>query len=136
MRAVQVERGPMSDFVLPITRYAVSGDLNIAYQTIGDGPTDIILVPGLLSHVEFQHELPGYTSFLRRISKFARIVTFDKRGQGLSDRFSGTPSLEQRIDDVRAMDDIGSRQAVRHERNDRGAHEDLGDRRDDQAGRT
>ena len=103
----------MSDFVLPITRYAVSGDLNIAYQAMGDGPIDIIMVPGLFSHVEFQHELPGYTSFLRRLSKFARVVTFDKRGQGLSDRFSGTPSLEQRIDDVRAiMDDIGSRRAV------------------------
>src|SRR6266481_59431 len=80
---------------------------------MGDGPIDIVLVPGLISHVEFLHELPGYTDFLRRLSKFARVVTFDKRGQGLSDRFYGTPSLEQRIDDVRAiMDDIGSRQAV------------------------
>jgi class 3 adenylate cyclase len=103
----------MSDFVLPTTRYAASGDVNIAYQIIGDAPLDIVLVPGLLSHVEFLHELPGYTSFLRRLSKFARVVTFDKRGQGLSDRFSGTPSLEQRIDDVRAiMDDLGSQHAV------------------------
>jgi class 3 adenylate cyclase len=103
----------MSDFVLPATRYAVSGDINIAYQTMGDGPIDIVMVPGIISHVEFLHEFPGYTAFLRRLSQFARVVTFDKRGQGLSDRFSGTPSLEQRIDDVRAvMDDIGSRQAV------------------------
>lgn len=92
----------MSDFELPVTHYALSGDVNIAYQTLGDGPTDIILVPGLMSHIEFQHEAPGYTAFLRRLSTFARIVTFDKRGQGLSDRISGPPSLEQRMDDVRA----------------------------------
>jgi pimeloyl-ACP methyl ester carboxylesterase len=104
----------MSDFILPATRYvAVSGDVNIAYQTMGDGPIDIIIVPGIVSHVEFLHELAGYTAFLRRLAKFARVVTFDKRGQGLSDRISGSPSLEQRIDDVRAiMDDIGSGQAV------------------------
>lgn len=103
----------MSDFVLPETRYAVSGDISIAYQVIGDGPVDIILVPGIASHVEFLHEFPGYTAFLRRLSRFARVITFDKRGQGLSDRMSDAPSLEQRIDDVRAvMDEIGSRQAV------------------------
>jgi pimeloyl-ACP methyl ester carboxylesterase len=98
---------------LPETRYAVSGDVNIAYQMMGDGPVDLILVPGVVSHVEFQHELPGYTAFLRRLSTFARVVTFDKRGQGLSDRMSGAPSLEQRMDDVRAiMDEIGSRRAA------------------------
>jgi class 3 adenylate cyclase len=98
---------------LPVTRYAVSGDVNIAYQTMGDGPVDIIIVPGVVSHVEFLHEVTGYTAFLRHLSTFARVVTFDKRGQGLSDRISGAPSLEQRMDDVRAiMDDIGSRRAV------------------------
>lgn len=103
----------MTDITLPATRYALSGDVNIAYQTLGEGPIDIITVPGLCSHVEFLHELPGYTSFLRRLGKFARVVTFDKRGQGLSDRISGAPSLEQRMDDVRAiMDEIGSRRAV------------------------
>ena len=81
----------MSDFVLPTTRYAVSGEVNIAYQTMGDGPIDIVLVPGIVSHVEFLHEFPEYTAFLRRLSKFARVVTFDKRGQGLSDRISGAP---------------------------------------------
>ena len=89
----------MSDFVLPTTRYAVSGEVNIAYQTMGDGPIDIVLVPGIVSHVEFLHEFPGYTAYLRRLSKFARVVTFDKRGQGLSDRISGAPSLEERMDD-------------------------------------
>ena len=103
----------MNDFVLPDTRYALSGDASIAYQVMGDGPIDMVLVPGVVSHVEFAHELPGLTAFLRRLSSFARVITFDKRGQGLSDRISGAPSLEQRMDDVRAvMDDVGSRRAV------------------------
>src|SRR5271169_3189153 len=103
----------MSDFVLPETRYALSGDVNIAYQVMGAGPVDIIMVPGVVSHVEFLHEVPGYTAFLRRLSAFARVVTFDKRGQGLSDRISDAPSLEQRMDDVRAvMDAIGSKRAT------------------------
>jgi pimeloyl-ACP methyl ester carboxylesterase len=103
----------MSDFESPNTRYALSGDVNIAFQVMGDGPIDIILVPGIVSHVEFWHEFPEYTGFLRRLTTFARVVTFDKRGQGLSDRISGAPSLEQRVDDVRAiMDDIGSQRAV------------------------
>lgn len=103
----------MTDFALPETRYARNGDINIAYQAMGDGPVDIIAVPGLCSHIEFAHELPGYTTFLRRLAKFARIVTFDKRGQGLSDRISGAPTLEERMDDFRAiMDEIGSRRTV------------------------
>jgi class 3 adenylate cyclase len=103
----------MSEIALPETRYALSGDVNIAYQVMGTGPLDIVMVPGFISHVEFTHELAGYTAFLRRLSTFARVVTFDKRGQGLSDRISGAPSLEQRMDDVRAvMDEIGSQRAV------------------------
>jgi pimeloyl-ACP methyl ester carboxylesterase len=103
----------MTDFALPETRYALSGDVNIAYQVMGDGPVDIILVPGFISHIEFRHELPGYTAFLRHLSSFARVVSFDKRGQGLSDRVSDAPSLEQRMDDVRAiMDAIGSQRAT------------------------
>jgi pimeloyl-ACP methyl ester carboxylesterase len=103
----------MSDFSLPETHYALSGDVNLAYQVMGDGPVDIIMVPGFISHIEFRHELPGYTASLRRLSSFARVVTFDKRGQGLSDRVSDAPSLEQRMDDVRAiMDAIGSRRAT------------------------
>src|SRR5258708_1395036 len=80
---------------------------------MGTGPVDFIIVPGIVSHVEFMHELPGYTAFLRRLSTFARVITFDKRGQGLSDRITGAPSLEQRMDDVRAvMDEVGSPRAV------------------------
>ena len=60
----------MTEFELPITRYALSGDVNIAYQVMGHGPRDIVLVPGSISHIEFLHEIPGYTSFLRRLSSF------------------------------------------------------------------
>src|ERR1700704_4358709 len=103
----------MNDLVLPVTRYALSGDVNIAYQTMGNGPIDMVIVPGGWSHVEFMHEMPGYAEVLRRLSTFGRVVTFDKRGQGLSDRMSGAPSLEQRMDDVRAiMDAIGSHRAI------------------------
>jgi pimeloyl-ACP methyl ester carboxylesterase len=103
----------MSDFQLPETRYAQSGDVSIAYQVMGNGPIDMILVPGLFSHIEFQHEMTGFTAFLRRLASYARVTTFDKRGQGLSDRISGAATMEERMDDVRAiMDAIGSKRAA------------------------
>src|ERR1700686_1616704 len=103
----------MTDFALPQARSAPNGNINIAYQGMGEGPVDIIAVPGLCSHIEFAHECPGFTAFLRRFAKFARIVSFDKRGQGLSDRISGYPTYEERMDDVRAiMDEIGSRPSL------------------------
>lgn len=103
----------MSALDLPETRYARSGGLNLAYQIMGNGPIDLILVPGMIAHLEFLHDLPGYTNFLRRLAAFARVVTFDKSGQGLSDRYLGMPSFEQRIDDIRAiMEAVGSRRAV------------------------
>ena len=77
--ALSEQRGPMSDFELPNTRYALSGDVNIAFQVMGDGPIDIILVPsGIgLSHVEFLYEFAGHIPrFLRRLATFARVVTF------------------------------------------------------------
>ncbi len=95
------------------TRYAKSGDLSVAYQVIGDGPRDLIFVPGIISHVEFFHELPGYTEFLEGLASFARVVVLDKRGNGLSDRVMGASSLEDRMDDIRAvMDAVGSKQAT------------------------
>jgi class 3 adenylate cyclase/pimeloyl-ACP methyl ester carboxylesterase len=98
---------------MPETCYARSGDLSIAYQVFGDGPMDLLFVPGMIAHLEYLHELPGYTSFLQRLSVFARVIVFDKSGQGLSDRFTDTPSFEQRVDDVRAvMDVVGSRRAA------------------------
>jgi pimeloyl-ACP methyl ester carboxylesterase len=77
------------------------------------GPINIIAIPGIISHVEFMHEMPGYTAFLQRLSKFARVTTFDKRGQGLSDKISGAPTLEERMDDVRAVPDaVGAQRAA------------------------
>jgi pimeloyl-ACP methyl ester carboxylesterase len=103
----------MSEVALPETQYTQSGNFNIAYQIMGDAPIDIILVPGIISHIDFQHELPGYTRFLRRLAKFSRVITFDKRGQGLSDRLADVPSIEERIDDVRAiMEAIHSKRAI------------------------
>jgi class 3 adenylate cyclase len=100
-----VKAGSMTSAQLPIpeTRYARSGDVSIAYQVMGEGPINIIMVPGLVSHVEFFHELPGYTDFLRQLAAFARVISFDKRGQGLSDRIAGSPSLDERMDDLDAV---------------------------------
>jgi len=109
---IRLEDKPASTISFPSTRYALSGDVNIAYQIMGDGPVDLILVPGVISHVEYAHELPGYTAALERLARFARVITFDKRGQGLSDKVSESATLEDRIDDVRAvMEAAGSRNA-------------------------
>ena len=99
----------------PETRYAKSGDVNIAYQVLGDGPFDLVLVPGWASHIEHQWEEPSFARFLRRLASFSRLIMFDKRGTGLSDRvsISELPTLEQRMDDVRAvMDAVGSERAA------------------------
>jgi pimeloyl-ACP methyl ester carboxylesterase/class 3 adenylate cyclase len=99
--------------VIPETKYAKSGGLSIAYQVIGSGERDLIYVPGIISHVEFFHELPGYTEFLSGLAAFARVIVFDKRGNGLSDRITGAASLEERMDDIPAiMDAVGSERAV------------------------
>jgi class 3 adenylate cyclase len=91
------------DQALPETKFAHAGEVSIAYQVVGDGPIDLIIVPGIVSHVEFAHELPGYTSLIRRLTSYARVVTFDKRGQGLSDRVPGVPTLDERMDDLQAV---------------------------------
>jgi pimeloyl-ACP methyl ester carboxylesterase len=97
----------------PETRFAQSGDASIAYQVLGQGPLDIIIVPGWVSHVEFAWEDPAYARFLERLASFSRLILFDKRGTGLSDRITGIPTLEQRMDDVRAvMDAVGSQRAA------------------------
>jgi class 3 adenylate cyclase len=101
--------------VQPETRYADSGGLSIAYQEVGDGPRDLVLVPGWLSNVELFWEEPSCAYFLRRLASFSRLILFDKRGTGLSDRVSAAelPTLEQRMDDVRAvMDAVGSKRAA------------------------
>ncbi len=97
----------------PETRYARSGDINIAYQVVGDGPRDLILVPGWVSNVEVFWEEPAVARFLRRLASFSRLILFDKRGTGLSDRLGELPNLETRMDDVRAvMDAVGSERAA------------------------
>jgi pimeloyl-ACP methyl ester carboxylesterase len=99
--------------VQPETRYALSGEVNIAYQVVGDGPFDLIFVPGFVTHVELQWRLPGMGEFIRTLGSFSRLIRFDKRGTGMSDPVSGAPSLETRMDDVRAvMDAVGSRRAA------------------------
>jgi class 3 adenylate cyclase len=97
----------------PDTRYALSGDVNIAYQVTGEGPFDLVFVPGYVTHLELQWAIPGFAPFLERLSSFSRLIRFDKRGTGMSDRVSGAPTLETRMDDVRAvMDAVGSRRAA------------------------
>src|SRR5712672_330827 len=97
----------------PPTHYAKSDGASIAYQVLGDGPLDVILVLGFATHLELQWELPPMARFLERLSSFSRLIIFDKRGTGLSDPVAEVPTLEQRIDDVRAvMDDVGSERAA------------------------
>src|SRR6266511_5391916 len=99
----------------PETRYTKSGEINIAYQVIGDGPRDLILVPGWVSNIEVFWEEPAVARFLRRLASFSRLIMFDKRGTGLSDRVPNDklPTLEDRVDDLRAvMDAIGSERAA------------------------
>ncbi|HVF31751.1 MAG TPA: alpha/beta fold hydrolase [Acidimicrobiales bacterium] len=90
---------------LPRTRYAESGGLNIAYQVFGDGPRNLVHVPGFVSHLDLQWENPQRVEVARRWATFARVVTFDKRNTGLSDRTAGAPTLEERMDDIRAVMD-------------------------------
>ena len=99
----------------PETKYAKSGDVNIAYQVVGDGPLDLVFVPGWVSHLEHAWEEPSNARFLHRLASFSRLIMLDKRGTGLSDRVSlaELPTLEQRMDDVRAvMDAVGSERAA------------------------
>jgi class 3 adenylate cyclase len=96
----------------PVTRYAKSGDIHIAYQVTGEGPLDLVVVPGFVSHLEADWNSPLQTRFIERLSSFSRLIRFDKRGTGLSDRVP-IPTLEQRMDDVRVvMDAVGSERAA------------------------
>jgi class 3 adenylate cyclase len=99
----------------PPTRYAKSGGVNIAYQVVGDGPVDLVYVPGWVSHVELAWELPDLERGFERLASFSRLILFDKRGTGMSDPVPAheLPTLEQRMDDVRAvMDAVGSERAA------------------------
>ena len=97
----------------PEIRYARSDDVYIAYQVLGHGPLDMVFVPGFISHLEHYWEAPPIVRFAQRLASFSRLILLDKRGTGLSDRVAGVPTLEQRMDDVRAvMDTVGSERAV------------------------
>src|SRR5881628_3059253 len=98
---------------VPPTRYAQSGDVSIAYHVVGDGPIDVVAVLGFATHLELQWEAAPFARFCERMGSFARLIVFDKRGTGLSDPVAEVPTLEQRIDDVRAvMDAAGSERAA------------------------
>jgi DNA-binding SARP family transcriptional activator/pimeloyl-ACP methyl ester carboxylesterase len=94
-------------------RYARSGDVNIAYEVVGNGPIDVVFVMGWVSHLDYFWQEPSFARFLGRLASFSRLILFDKRGTGLSDRVAGVHTLEQRMDDVRAvMDAVGSQRAA------------------------
>jgi pimeloyl-ACP methyl ester carboxylesterase/DNA-binding winged helix-turn-helix (wHTH) protein len=108
----QLKAAPLK---VPETMYAKSGNVNIAYQVVGDAPLDLVFVMGWVSHLEYFWKEPSFANFLQRLSSFARLILFDKRGTGLSDRVPNNelPTLEQRMDDVRAvMDAAGSERAA------------------------
>jgi class 3 adenylate cyclase len=99
--------------VEPETRYARSGDVSIAYQVTGDGPFDVVRIPPFVSHVELDWQVPHIAAFITRLATFCRLIRFDKRGTGMSDRVGDVPTLETRMDDVRAvMDAVGSERAA------------------------
>ena len=98
---------------VPRTRYAASGRVRVAYQVVGDGRLDLVCVPSAASHLEVFWEEPSVARYLSRLASFSRLILFDKRGVGMSDRFEGLPTLEERMDDVRAvMDAVDSSRAA------------------------
>jgi pimeloyl-ACP methyl ester carboxylesterase len=97
----------------PSTCYARSGEAHVAYQVTGEGPVDLILTPGFISHLDLQWESVGYRRFVRQLAVFARVIRYDKRGTGLSDPVTAVPTLEQRVDDLGAvLDAVRSARAV------------------------
>jgi class 3 adenylate cyclase len=111
--ALLVSQSRLFGMRVPETRYTRSGDVSIAYQVLGEGPFDVVIAPGSVSHVELIWEAAGTAALLRGVAERARVLVFDKRGTGLSDRVAGVPTLEERSDDIRAvMDAAGSDRAA------------------------
>lgn len=112
-RAIRLPRSTLSlgDLMHPEIRYAKSGDVNIAYQVVGNGPLDLVFVPGFVSHAEACWEEPRLARFLRRLSSFSRLIAFDKRGTGMSDPVTSVPAQQERLDDIRAVMDAPVRAA-------------------------
>src|SRR5579859_6700887 len=94
-------------------RYARNCDINLAYQIVGAGPIDLVLVLGFVSHLEASWEEPRLAAFLRRLTSFSRLIIYDKRGCGMSDPVNGPPTAQQRLEDMAAvLDAAGCHQAA------------------------
>lgn len=99
--------------MLQETKYALSGEVNIAYEAVGDAPIDLVIVHGWVATMEGVRDAPGFAQFVQRLTSFARVIQFDKRGTGMSDRVTPAATMEERMDDVRAvMDAVGSERAA------------------------
>jgi pimeloyl-ACP methyl ester carboxylesterase len=98
--------------LVPDPQYAKSGHVRIAYQVVGDGPFDLVFVPGFISNLDLTWDDPVRAQVWNRLAAFSRLILFDKRGTGLSDRTGGVPTLEERMDVRAVMDAVGSRQAA------------------------
>src|SRR5205823_3161272 len=97
------------------TRYAKSGNVSIAYQVVGEGPIDLVFTQGFVSNVEHWWEMPTAVRLLERLATFSRVILWDKRGTGLSDPSDRHPTLDERVDDLRAvMDTVGSERAAHY----------------------
>ncbi len=97
---------------VPATRYAAVDDVHVAYQVFGDGPLDLVIVPGFISNVDNYWENPECAAWLRNFAEYARVVVFDKRGTGLSDRVARLPTMDERMEDVRAVMDAAGMQSA------------------------
>jgi pimeloyl-ACP methyl ester carboxylesterase len=94
-------------------RFARSGDVHVAYHVVGEGPVDLVYAQGAYTHLEIEWELPAFRRYCERLAEFTRLILFDKRGMGMSDRVPGATTLEERMDDVGAvMDAVGSERAA------------------------
>ena len=114
----------------PKTSYARNGDVNIAYQVIGDGPLDLLFIPPFVSHLDLYWAAPETAAFFSRLASFSRLILFDKRGTGLSDPVSGVATLEERMEDVHAVLDACGSQRDRAFRAVRGRADEPVVRRD------
>ena len=98
---------------VPEVRYTRVGDAHVAYQVVGEGPIDLLIAPGFISHLDLQWTMPTYVAFVERLASFGRVILFDKRGTGLSDPSAGAARFDQRVEDIEGvMDGAGSERAV------------------------
>ncbi len=111
-QAARSESHTASTWEPPVTRYVAVDDVHVAYQVFGDGPLDLVIVPGFISNVEISWENPECTAWLRSFAEYARVVVFDKRGTGLSDRVTRLPTMDERMEDVRAVMDAAKMESA------------------------